>query len=96
MVKFIGNGNRLDNKPNKRKFVIARLHTKIVDGTEPSEGVLKMATNTKALPVMNVNISGTLSMQFMTTTCSCQVRTVLHISHVVGFCFVFFFDKGVV
>ena len=54
-----------------------------------------MATNTKALPVMDVNISGTLRMQFMTTTYSCQVRTVLHISHVVGFCFVLF-DKEVV
>ena len=95
MVKFIGSVNRLDNKPNKRKSGIARLHRKIVDGTERSKGVLNMAANTKALPVMDVNISGTLRMQFMTTTCSCQVRTVLHISHVVGFCFVFF-DKGVV
>ena len=70
MVKFIGNVNRLDNKPNKRKSGIARLHRKIVDGTERSEGVLKMATNTKALPVMDVSISGALRMQFMTTTVS--------------------------
>ena len=70
MVKFIGNVNRLDNKPNKRKSGIARLHRKIVDGTERSEGVLKMAANTKALPVMDVSISGALRMQFMTTTVS--------------------------
>ena len=53
-----------------RKSVIARLHRKIVDGTKRSEGVLKMAANTKALPVMDVNISGALRMQFMTTTVS--------------------------
>ena len=46
------------------------LHRKIFDGSERSEGVLKMANNTKALPAMDVNISGTLRMQFTTTTVS--------------------------
>ena len=50
--------------------VIARLHRKIVDGTERSEGVLNIAANTKALPVMDVSISGALRIQFMTTVVS--------------------------
>jgi len=40
-----------------------------VDG-ECSEEVLNMATKTKALPMIDMNINGTLSAQFMITMVS--------------------------
>jgi len=48
-----------------RKSETARLQSIIICGIERMEGVLIMAANTKALPRMDMSISGALRRQFM-------------------------------
>ena len=53
-----------------RKSETARLQSIIMCGVERMEGVLIMAANTKALPRMDMSISGALRTQFMMTIVS--------------------------
>ena len=53
-----------------RKSETARLQRITMCGVERMEGVLIMAANTKALPRMDMSISGALTTQFMMVTVS--------------------------